>query len=69
MGRIDDSKPPGYYYVGHVTQASIDSMPPELCERFKLNSALSNTKPFRTKKQARTAAEAHHLRDITVIKN
>jgi hypothetical protein len=70
MARIDKTKPPGFYYVGFVTQASLDSMPTdEMRERYPLNTPLSNTLPKRSKKEAQTEAEAHHLRDITVIKN
>jgi hypothetical protein len=70
MAKIDPSKPPGYFYVGFITQASLDSMPsPEMRDKWPLNCAMSNTIPFATNAAARKAAERHHLRDITVIKN
>lgn len=69
MAKIDDSKAPGFYYVGFVTPKSIATMPPELRERFPLNTAMSNKTPRRTKDAALKEAKAHHLRDITVIKN
>lgn len=69
MARLDHSKPPGFYYVGYITQKSLDSMPAELREKFPLTTPMSNTKPFRTRKGAMDDAKAHHLRDITVIEN
>ncbi len=70
MGRIDDSKPAGFYYVGYVTQASLDSMPSdEMRARWPLNTAMSNTKPLPSRGEAMRRGKAHHLRDVTVIEN
>ena len=70
MALIDDKKTPGFYYVGYVTQRSLDSMPTdEMRARWPLNTAMSNTKPFASEEAAQKSAEGHHLRDITVLKN
>ncbi len=67
---IDPSKPRGFYYVGFVTQKSLDSMPSdEMRAQWPLNSAMSNIVPKRLAREAKRAAEAHHLRDVTIIKN
>jgi len=58
---------PGFYYMGYVTQASIDSMPEELRGRFKLGAPLSNTMPYPTRKKANEVAKAHSLRNITTM--
>lgn len=69
MGLITDDKPAGFYYVGYVTQKSLESMPAELRERFPLNTAMMNKTPFRTRQEARRVGRAHHLRDIQVVQN